>query len=136
LRLVSNAVSRRFAAKVEAKGVTVAEWVFLRVLYDNEGIAPTVLANEMGMTKGAISKLADRLFEKDLIERETKPDSKRGQILTLRPAARALVPELADLADRNDASFFDVLEPTERQTLERILRKIASAKEMKNIPTE
>ena len=34
LRAVSNAVSRGFAARVEAEGVSVAEWVFLRLLHD------------------------------------------------------------------------------------------------------
>jgi DNA-binding MarR family transcriptional regulator len=136
LRTVSNAVSRSFASRVEAEGVTVAEWAFLRVLYDIDGAAPTVLADRMGMTKGAISKLADRLVEKDLIEREPKPDSKRGQRLALKPAAKMLVPGLAELADRNDADFFGMLEPSERQTLEAILRKIVAAKELKNMPTD
>lgn len=136
LRTVSNAVSRSFAVSVEAEGVTVAEWAFMRVLYDIEGISPTMLAEQMGMTKGAISKLADRLAEKHLIDREAKPGSRKGQALALRPAARAIVPRLAELADRNDADFFEILEPSEREALEKILRKIVSAKELKNMPTD
>ncbi len=50
LRTVSNSVSRSFANSVEAEGVTVAEWVFLRVLYDIDGSSPTTLASQMGMT--------------------------------------------------------------------------------------
>ena len=33
-----------------ARGVTVAEWVMLRVLYDEKELAPSVLADRMGMT--------------------------------------------------------------------------------------
>lgn len=80
---------QRFARKVEDEGVTVAEWVFMRSLYDDEGIAPSALAARMGMTRGAISKLADRLVEKDLVAREAGDG--RGQILTLRLEARVLV---------------------------------------------
>ena len=36
LRYVSNHVSHAFALKVAARGVTVAEWVVLRELYDGE----------------------------------------------------------------------------------------------------
>jgi DNA-binding MarR family transcriptional regulator len=135
LRIVSNAISQNFAREVEAEGVTVAEWVFLRMLYDVEPIAPSLLAERMGMTKGAISKLADRLIEKNLVEREANPEGKRGQTLALRPWGRALVPRLAELADQNDALFFATLAPSERDQLEVLLRKIVSARALTNVPT-
>jgi DNA-binding MarR family transcriptional regulator len=125
LRTVSNAVSQGFARKVEAEGVTVAEWVFMRALYDAEGIAPFQLAERMGMTKGAISKLADRLVDKTLVKRTASEDGGRGQALALTPSGRRLVPRLAELADINDAEFFGALTPGERARLERTLRKIA-----------
>ncbi len=40
LRYVSNHVSQAFARKVEAHGVTVAEWVLMRQLLDGEALAP------------------------------------------------------------------------------------------------
>jgi len=88
----------------------------------------------MGMTKGAISKLADRLVEKNLVSRDAKPDGKRGQTLMLKPAARELVPRLAELADRNDAMFFGGLSPEERGELERLLRLIARERGLSDIP--
>src|SRR5919201_1941973 len=115
LRTVSNAVSHSFARKVERQGVTVAEWVFLRVLYDADWVAPSLLAEHMGMTKGAISKLADRLLEKDLVQRAEHPGDRRAHRLALSPAGRTLVPRLARIADANDASLFGVLTPDERR---------------------
>jgi len=106
LRMVSNAVSLEFARKVAAEGVTVAEWVMLRSLYGSDAIAPSVLARKMGMTKGAISKLADRLLGKGLVERTGNPDDRRGHSLSLSAAGRRKVPILASLADANDAVFF------------------------------
>ncbi len=136
LRTVSNAVSHRFARKVERQGVTVAEWAFLRVLYDAEGVAPSLLAEHMGMTRGAISKLADRLLEKDLVQREANPQDRRAHRLVLTPAGRALVPKLARIADANDASLFGVLTPGERRHLEKLLRKIAVAHELRTVPID
>ncbi len=135
LRTVSNAVSQSFARSVEAEGVTVAEWVFLRMLYDVEGIAPSQLAERMGMTKGAISKLADRLVDKELVSRDAKADGQRGQMLMLKPAARQLVPRLAALADQNNTMFFGTLSPEERDELERLLRLIARERGLSDIPT-
>lgn len=135
LRSVSNAVSQSFSRKVEAHGVTVAEWVFLRVLYDADALSPSELADRMGMTRGAISKLAERLIDKSLIERRANPDDGRAQTLGLNSAGRALVPELAALADRNDAEFFSALSAKDRRHMERILKTIASQRNLDNPPT-
>ncbi|RDJ04267.1 MarR family winged helix-turn-helix transcriptional regulator [Rhizobium grahamii] len=136
LRMVSNAVSHSFARKVEREGVAVSEWVFLRALYDAERVQPSHLAEGMGMTKGAISKLSDRLFEKSLIERHANPDDRRAHTLALNAAGRELVPRLAALADRNDAEFFDALTPDERQRLAKLLRKIVEKRELAGAPVD
>src|SRR5262249_23532360 len=109
---------------------------FLRVLYDADGLAPSAVAEHLGMTKGAISKLADRLLKKTLIQREANRDDLRAHRLALTPAGRALVPRLARVADVNDASFFGALSPDERRGLERLLRKIAGAHALTNVPID
>jgi len=122
LRVVSNAVSQEFARKVAAEGVTVAEWVMMRSLYDGDAVAPSVLARKMGMTKGAISKLADRLLEKGLIERAGNPDDRRGHSLSLSAEGARKLPILAALADGNDAAFFAAMSPEQSARLRALLR--------------
>lgn len=136
LRMVSNAVSQSFARKVEREGVTVAEWVFLRALYDAGQVAPSQLAEGMAMTKGAISRLAERLLEKSLIERRANPDDKRAHTLVLNPEGRKIVPRLAALADENDEEFFGALAPEERRQLSRLLRKIVRERQLASIPVD
>lgn len=136
LRVVSNAVSQSFARKVEREGVTVAEWVFLRALYDAGSVAPSQLAEAMAMTKGAISKLADRLLEKALIERRANPDDRRAHTLALNRAGRALVPRLAALADENDEEFFETLASDERRRLAQLLRKIVKEHALTIVPVD
>jgi len=134
--MVSNGVSLSFARKVEREGVTVAEWVFLRALYDAGGVAPSQLADRMAMTKGAISKLSDRLLEKSLIERCANPDDRRAHTLALNREGRALVPRLAALADENDEEFFGALASNERRRLELLLRKIVRERELTRVPVD
>ena len=125
LRMVSNAVSQDFARRIAGKGVTVAEWVFLRALYEVPELAPTALAERMSMTRGAISKLADRLAAKGLLSIAQTPGA-RGQGLSLTEAGRALVPVLARLADDNDEAWFGPLSRTERAELSRLLQSLAA----------
>ncbi len=136
LRAVSNAVSQNFARQVEKQGVTVAEWVFLRVLYDANRIAPSLLAERMGMTRGAISKLAERLGEKGLVEHEANPTDRRAQVLALTQAGRALVPALAEIADANDAAFFNMLAPDEQHALKALLMKIVFERKLTKAPID
>lgn len=136
MRMVSNAVSQDFARKVAERGVTVAEWSFMRTLFDDAGMAPTALAGRMGMTRGAISKLAERLAAKRLILRTGSETAGRGQILSLTPEGRALVPALARLADGNDAEYFGVLTREERATLDRILRTLANRRGLTTTPVD
>lgn len=136
LRAVSNAVSQEFARKVAREGVTVAEWAMLRSLYDSDAIAPSALAQKMGMTRGAISKLADRLLEKGLIERVGNPDDKRGHSLSLSDAGLTKVPRLAGLADENDAMFFAALTSEEQDELRRLLRTLIDKHGLSAMPVD
>jgi DNA-binding MarR family transcriptional regulator len=136
LRFVSNHVSHAFARKVEARGVTVAEWAVLRALFDGPAMPPSTLADVMGMTRGAITKLADRLIEKSFVTRTQDKDDRRWQALTLTAAGRALVPKLATLADRNDAEFFGHLKARERAALIATMKDIVQRRGLKTIPTE
>jgi DNA-binding MarR family transcriptional regulator len=136
LRFVSNHVSHAFSLKLRAEGATVAEWVALRELYAGGRVAPSALAERMGMTRGAISKLADRLADKGLLGKSAGGVDRRYQALALTRAGRALVPKLAALADRNDDEFFGHLAPTERARIARAMREIVRRHELKTIPIE
>lgn len=136
LRFVSNHVSHAFGRKLAARGVTVAEWVVLRDLLDREPAVPSELAARLGMTRGAISKLVDRLQEKKLATRASSQSDRRYQALTLTPAGRALVPKLGKLADRNDAEFFGHLKPAERAAVETLMRDIVRRHDLRGVPVD
>lgn len=136
MRMVSNAVSQEFARKVSGEDVTVAEWAFMRALYDLKRTPPSVLAERMGMTKGAISKLGERLIAKGLVERAESQEDKRAHSLSLTKEGRAKIPVLAALADENDAEFFGVLTKAEHEALDRILRVLAERRELKATPVD
>jgi|SRR5665213_1430731 len=134
LRFVSNHVSYAFARKLADKDVTAAEWVVLHELYGERAVAPSSLADRLGLTRGAISKLADRLVQKNLISREDNTRDLRAHTLTLTSAGAALVPILAVLADENDVEFFGDLSAKERTAIERALKNLVTRHGLKSIP--
>jgi DNA-binding MarR family transcriptional regulator len=136
LRLVSNHVSHAFGRRVETTGVTVAEWVVLRALYDHNNLAPSALAVQLGLTRGAISKLADRLIAKGLVARHVSEADRRYQSLTILPPGRELVPQLSALADDNDSQFFAPLSEAERAELIRLMQVVVRHNGLKSTPIE
>lgn len=136
LRFVSNHVSQAFGQKLQARDVTVAEWVLLRCLYDQPSVAPSELAERLGMTRGAISKLAGRLEEKALVTRTSSAGDRRYQVLALTPVGRTLVPELAALADDHDAEFFGHLSPEHRAIVADAMKGIVLRHSLKAVPVE
>lgn len=124
LRAVSNHVSQGFAAKLAAEHTSVAEWVLLREVFDGPGLPPSHLAERMGLTRGAITKLADRLIARGLLRRTAAEGDGRAQRLSLTEAGRALVPRLAALAGLNEAEAFGHLPADDRAALEEALRAL------------
>jgi len=136
LRVVSNHVSYAFKVKLERQGVTVAEWVVLRALFDGDGIKPSELAAKIGLTRGAISKLIDRLVAKDLVVVRSDARDGRAQVITLKASGRRLVPKLAALADENDAQAFDDLDPEQRAFLLATLKSIVDRLGLRGAPVD
>lgn len=135
MRRVSNGVSHAFARKLQASGVTVAEWVVLREMYGGgDSTSPSAVAALTGLSRGAVSKLIARLFAKGLVTRREATRDRRYEDIALTPAALRLVPKLAGLADHNDAEFFGGLSAAERKHLQATLRKIAALNQLTNVP--
>lgn len=136
LRYVSNHVSHAFAQRVETKGVTVAEWVLLRQMLETGVANPSQLAVSVGMTRGAVSRLIERLCRKKLVVRTYSGDDRRFQTVELTVAGKLLVPVLARLADENDHEFFGHLKPEEKSSLIDLLRNIVRQRGWKDVPVE
>jgi DNA-binding MarR family transcriptional regulator len=136
LRYVSNHVSHAFALKVEAQGVTVAEWVLLREMLDLGAANPSQLADTVGMTRGAVSKLVERLCRKKLAVRLASDGDRRYYTVALTAAGKKLAPLLAGLADENDREFFGHLRPAQKTSLIRLLQAIVRRHGWKDLPVD
>ena len=135
LRQVSNHVSQSFARKLAAEDIGVAEWVLMRLIYDGAA-APSRVAEAMGFTRGAVTKLADRLIARDLVVREADPQDGRAQTLALTAKGRRLTPKLAALADQNDGECFAHLSDQDRRRLREILEDTVARLGLDSTPVD
>lgn len=121
LRRLSDEVHSRFETELARHGVTVSQWGVMIGVFHGQDTTKAV-ASHMDIDPGAVSRLVDRLVAKNLIRREPDPASRRTVRLVLTDEGRALVPVLAEIADRNDAHYFGSLDAPQRRRLETWIR--------------
>ena len=97
-------------------------------------VSPSRIAEMTGLTRGAVTKLVDRLLAKKLVTRSESTEDRRYQELKLTNAAKQLIPKLALLADANDEEYFSILTKAERKTLTKILIKTAEQNNLTKFP--
>jgi DNA-binding MarR family transcriptional regulator len=136
LRRVSNAVSGSFSRALHEKQSSVAEWVLLCELHNRGQASPGELADHLGLTRGAVSKIVDKLDAKGWIQTDAKKGDSRFRLLSLTRAGRRSLPVLAEIADQNDARYFDCLSAREKSVLRELLIKLADHNHIHDVPTE
>jgi DNA-binding MarR family transcriptional regulator len=124
LRVAAGKLAVAETAALRTHGVTAAEATLLRELRAAGAVAPSVLADRMGMTRGAVTKLVDRLKAKQLLVRAKGRGDGRMQTIALTGAGARLVPELDAVALRVDGAVFGTLDAAGRAGLLRALSKI------------
>ncbi len=91
-----NDLATLFAPFFERHQLSQGRFSVLMRLLDAPGhrLAPSQLADALGVTRAAISKLLDGLEHTGLIERRLDPTDHRAWIITLTAAARTLLEEI------------------------------------------
>jgi DNA-binding MarR family transcriptional regulator len=135
LRFVSNHVSFSFRDRIAKLGVTVAEWVALRSLYNRAPCTLGELSDQIGIDLGATSRLVERLIKKKLASRKASKEDRRYVTLELSSTGKKLIPQIADEADQNDSVFFECLSKTDKDHLLRIMKSLVETHKLKEKPT-
>lgn len=136
LRLISNEVSGTFAQALQERQISVAEWVAMNQVATMPEPTPARVATAMGMTRGAVSKILDKLEAKKLVLRTTSRHDNRVQLLSLTGPGKRLLPALTAIADRNDKHFFDALDQVEQARLRVLLCKLAESHHLSHTPVD
>ena len=107
-------------------GISRAQWTVLVRLDRSEGLKQSELAEILDLQPISLTRLLDRLAENGLIERRPDPNDRRANRLYLKPAARPLLIELADLSQE---LMETVLEGLDDDANDRLLRDLVTIKD-------
>lgn len=89
-----------------------------------EPSSPAVLAEMTGVSRASMSGVLDTLERDGLVTRTSDPEDRRGILVLLTPAGRALIDEVCPGYFTRVAEIIQPLDPAERKQLVALLKKI------------
>ena len=119
---LARRVRRAYADSLAEWHVTPSQSRALRVLASREeGMRPSVLAEELRIAPRSATEVADALVERGWLQRAPDPTDRRATTLTLTPAGLDLVARIDDVRREASERVLDVLPAAQRRTLHEIL---------------
>jgi DNA-binding MarR family transcriptional regulator len=116
--------SKSFAKILEQSRLIASEWAVVRELYGPTNWATVELAQALGMSKGGMSKLIDRLAKKGYVTKKKNKTDHRFKNVRLTPLGRMRVPLIASMEKTVDREFFSPLRGGGRYRLTKSLERI------------
>lgn len=118
-------LSRRFFAKrLEGYDFDVAQFPFLFLLFDKEGVTQEYMAAEIGMDKGSTARSLALLEEKGYILRESSKEDRRENRVFLTAKARKIEKELIRIKDELREAQLEGFSPQEREMAQQLVIRI------------
>ncbi len=107
-------------------GISRAQWAVLIRINRVEGLKQSELAELLDLQPISLTRLLDRLSDNGLIERRSDPNDRRANRLYLKPAAKPLLAQLAELgADMMET----VLAGLDDKAIDRMLKELVLVKD-------
>jgi DNA-binding MarR family transcriptional regulator len=116
--------SKSFAKILKQAGLIASEWAVVRELYGPTNWAPVELGLVMGMSKGGMSKLIQRLVKKGYVTKKQNATDHRYRNVRLTELGRMRVPLIASMEKSVDRELFGPLRGGGRYRLTQSLQRI------------
>ncbi|MDO8412004.1 MAG: MarR family winged helix-turn-helix transcriptional regulator [Phenylobacterium sp.] len=128
LSVASNAVSRLIARAYEDRfGLTIPQWRLVCVLAEDGPMNQSALVSRTGMDKVTVSRAAQGLIKRHLLERTENDRDGRSHVVALSLEGVRLHAEIAPLALAYEAALISGLDPSEVALLKRLLMRLQGA---------
>jgi DNA-binding MarR family transcriptional regulator len=125
LAVLAEQVSRSMAeVYAERFGITRDEWRVLAALPERGSVKTSQVIEQGTLEKMQVSRAVARLEERGALARERDPQDLRGQLLSLRPAGRRLLAQIAPLVKAREADLLQALSAQERRVLDAAMDKM------------
>lgn len=124
IRLAARSFNRSLQMRLTSAGVTFGQWIFLRILWRNDGLSQRELSDRAHLTEPTAHTALQRMEELGFITRQKVGNNKRRQHAFLTDKGWALRDRLEPLAIETNDIALDGLSPDETNVLRKALSMI------------
>jgi len=124
LRDAYQGITRRFALRTQAHGLSPTQWRLLGQVLKTGPKTQAALAEALDVEPISVSRLVDRMVQAGWVRREAHPQDRRAKVIVPTPKAEAAAPEVLQVVDEVTEAAMARLSLTERDALIRMLRQI------------
>ena len=133
VRLAGTRFSENLAKMLEEWRLLPSEWAVLREVYGPGRRSPVELAKVIGMSKGGMSKLIDRLVKRKLVRKDVSKFDRRFRAVGLTAYGKEWVEFIASLEKDLDREFFGKLRGGGRYRLTEYLKRILTTRQRRHM---
>jgi MarR family transcriptional regulator, organic hydroperoxide resistance regulator len=94
IKVLSQLLSRHLQDELDTYGLTPFHWLVLNCLWDQDGLATSVLGERLRQVGGTLTGVIDRMEERGLVRRERDANDRRIWRIWLTPTGQALAETL------------------------------------------
>lgn len=122
---VGSHAAGKFAERLVPLGLSPPHAGIFRVLGGSEGLSQQALGAILGILPSRLVALVDELEELGHLERRDSADDRRSYALHLTSKGRAMLENIGRIAREHDAAICSSLTDQERETLGKLLQRVA-----------
>ncbi|RMH48790.1 MAG: MarR family transcriptional regulator [Alphaproteobacteria bacterium] len=117
VRLCARGFNRALSLRLAARNVSFGQWVFLRILWQEDGLTQRELSNRASLTEPTAHAALLRMERSGLVTRRAGDDDRRQRRVFLSERGRALRAELEPLAIEANEVALAGLDAGQREAL-------------------
>lgn len=126
LTKASVLMKRRLSVAIKKAGydITIEQWTILNVLWKNEGLIQTEIAQKTFKDKTNLTRILDKMERDNLIVRNKNPKNRREYKITLTENGANIFRQLIPIAQNNNEILLQTLSSEERSLVVNAVKKI------------
>ena len=117
-------VHRHIEKNFSPYGLTVEQWVAMKILAETPDISQKELSAQMKRDANTVKAIVDRLIKKDYVRRELNPSDRRAFLLQLTKAGQLLVDKLAAADEQENQQLEKKLGEADTASMKKMLLQI------------
>ena len=126
-RAIAHASHNRTNARMSAAGLSLARFRVLQALASGGRLRMNELSAALGVVPRTVTTIIDALESDGMVARLADPADRRATLLVITEEGLSQLHRLRTLHDAAAAELFEVLTPTEKQQLARLLHRLQAA---------